>query len=438
MLLSRRALLKGGLATGALLWALPSQACTPAPPTRDDRVRLEFWAFSETRIWWQKRAHELYKQRVNPKLEIDWIVLPYGQMHDKLLIAAEAGAGGPDIADVEISQFSKFLKGRTNFVPLNEAIQAMGGTDKLYTASATDPWSWKGVIYGLGNELNTCLLAYRWDIFDQYGLKTPIQTWQEFAEVGKRLKEASRGEVALTDFPDQSWGIWWMMTLQQGGGFFDSEGWPIINNEKGVRTLDYHQRAVYEDKWAIITPIGPAYNTALAAGKIATQLGPSWRFSGFMRQAVAQTKGKWMLQPFPRWEPGGSRTATWGGTGVCVVRDSFYRDAAVAFVVWEHMTPEAVLFDFEKRNVWPTLKPAWSDPRLTEPIDFFNNQRVGEVIREVSPEIPKWYNSPFWAEVTDATVRVGITPAMQGRVPAKQALDAAYEEAMRVIRAQIA
>src|SRR5262245_65653957 len=108
--LSRRDLLRiGGLATLGLA------ACAPAPASVAGTTRLEAWAFSETRVTWQQRAARLYAQRVDPTLSVEWTVLPNQQMHDKLLIASQAGTGGPDLADVEISQFSRFLQGRPTF-----------------------------------------------------------------------------------------------------------------------------------------------------------------------------------------------------------------------------------------------------------------------------------------------------------------------------------
>jgi len=118
------------------------------------------------------------------------------------------------------------------------------------------------------------------------------------------------------------------------------------------------------------------------------------------------------LQPLPRWDAGGSRTATWGGTGVSVLKTSENAAEAQDFVLFEHTTPEALLFDFAKRQVWPTYKPAFSDPRLNQPLPFFDNQKVGDLIKEVSPEINKWYNSPYYPETTDTCLRLGITPAL--------------------------
>jgi arabinosaccharide transport system substrate-binding protein len=155
---------------------------------------------------------------------------------------------------------------------------------------------------------------------------------------------------------------------------------------------------------------------------------------------MKQTEGKWMVQPMPVWESVQSApTATWGGTGVCVSKAGRYRDFALDFVLWEHLTPEAVIEDYKERNVWPTLKAAWTHPKtkdvFTAPDPWFNKQDVGSIVRDVADKIPKWYNSPFWNEGTDAMTRVGLVPALQGSNPQDPAetLPAAAKEAERII-----
>ena len=403
---------------------------TGAKPT------LEFWAFTNTRTAWQEKAWKLYQQQQKPDFDLHFLILPYSQMHDKIMITSQAGSGGPDIADIEISQFSRYIKGDVIFLDMTPKLQQRGVLDKLYRPSATDPWSWNGKVYGLGNELNTCLLSYRWDIWDKAKVKTPIATWEEFAEQAQKFHQDTGNY--LLDVPYTDWGTWWMLTLQQNGGFFGPDGKPTLNAPPSIKTLAFQKTAI-KDGWTILRPTGQAYNAALSSGTVASLLGPSWQFSGFVQQNLKETAGKWHLQAFPRWTAGGSRTATWGGTGVTVLKTSPLAEEAVDFVVWEHTTPEAVLFDFEERQVWPTFKPAFQDPRLTQPIPFFDNQPVGKLIEEVSPEINKWYNSPFWPETTDACVRVGITPAMQDPArSAAAALNAAQQEALSIIQFETA
>jgi len=408
--------------------------CGPAVNTGVKKT-LEFWAFADTRLAWQKKAFELYKQQKNPDFDIDWVILPYGQMHDKILITSQAGSGGPDIADIEISAFSRFIKGDVIFAELTPRLTEMGVLDKLFRPSATDPWSWKGKIYGMGNELNTCLLSYRWDLWQKAGVKTPIATWAEFAQEAERYHKDT-GKY-LIDFPYSDWSSWWMMSLQKKSGFFNDQGLPILNSPTSVDVLKFQQQALAS--WSRTRPDGQAYNTALSAGDITSLIGPSWDFSGGIQENNPNTKGKWHLQPIPAWEPGGSRSATWGGTGVCVLKTSSSVAEAVDFVTFEHTTPEALLNDFKIRQVWPTFKPALNDPLLSTPLEFFDHQRVGEVIKEVSPEINKWYNSPYWPEVTDAMVRTAITPAVQNpKMSTEEALNAAQNESMRIINFETA
>lgn len=406
--MTRRTFLKGasagaaGLATGPLLSGCGSDA--------GSEKRLQFWAFTDTRIEWQKQAFELYKREKQPDFEIDWLVLPFRQMHDQLLITAQAGSGGPDIADVEVSQFPRFVKGDVLFHDLKPKLVEMGEWDNLYHASATDPWSFDGKAHGIGNELNTCLFAYRWDVLEKAGIDPDIATWDVFIERAKEFHDKTGHH--LLDFEYTDWSTWWKLALQQGGGFFDQNGRPSFDDKIGVKTLAWMQAGI-DEGWAVPTPVGQAYNVALEEGRIASQIGPSWLFSGFNQQNIPDTEGKWRLAPFPRWEPGGSRTATHGGTGVAVSRLSENAEAAMDFVLWEHTNTQALLQDFELRQVWPTYRPAFGNEALTKPLKFFDGQRVGDLMREVSPEINTVYTSPFWTEATDAFVRVALTPAIQ-------------------------
>jgi arabinosaccharide transport system substrate-binding protein len=450
--LTRRRVFLGPLELGstALLASL-AMSCAPAGASPGEKKPLlEMWAFSRTRTAWQERAFKQYYSqgdgrgtpiRYGGRFDINFLVLPYAQMHDKMMITTQAGQGGPDIVDIEISRYSQFIKGGVvGFIPLNQYLKDFGGEDALFKGSATDPWSWRDEIHGLGNELNACAMAYRWDLFEQYGIRTPIRTYEEMAEAGKKLQRDTGGRVFIIDFPIDGWGYWWMMTLQQGGGFFDVEGRPKWHEPSGVRTMRFIQEALYgpnkdgRDAWAMVPPAGPSRNAAFINGEILTILGPSWNISGFPRQNLKQTDGKWMVQPMPVWAGVPSApTATWGGTGVCVPRTARHRDWAIEFVLWEHFTPDAVIEDFRERQVWPTLKKAWGKEELTAPIPWFNNQRVGDVINEVADKIPKWFNSPFWPEGTDAFTRVGLVPALQGKRDPAQALLEAKAEAERII-----
>ncbi|HEY4382881.1 MAG TPA: substrate-binding domain-containing protein [Ktedonobacteraceae bacterium] len=241
----RRTFLKaaGGVAAGSFFFG----GCGEAPAfNRGVKKTLSFWAFSDTRIKWQQHAFELYKKERNPDFEIEWLILPYNQMHDQVLVTSQAGTGGPDIADIEISQFARYIKGDVIFADLTPMLQEKGILDNVYRPSATDPWSWKGRVYGIGNELNTVLLSYRWDVWEKAKVQTPINTWDQFVEEAKRFHQDT-GHY-LIDFPYDDWASWWIMALQQHRGFFNAQGQPILNDPINVQTLQFQQQAI-KDGW---------------------------------------------------------------------------------------------------------------------------------------------------------------------------------------------
>src|SRR5579859_4216087 len=78
---SRRTFLKatGGLAASSSAFL---SACAGSPSTGAKKI-LNFWAFSDTRTAWQKKAWELYKQQKQPDFEINWLIFPYQQMRSE-------------------------------------------------------------------------------------------------------------------------------------------------------------------------------------------------------------------------------------------------------------------------------------------------------------------------------------------------------------------
>lgn len=431
--LTRRGFMKAGAA--GILAGSGLSACAPGSRKRvNGKPVLNFWTWDRNgRGPWQQNAWRLYKKKHNPDFEIEWLFLPFQQMHDKILIAAEAGSGGPDISDIEISTFGRFIRGQPIFVDMTSALQKSQALSKLYRPSASDPWSYQGKVYGLGNELNTCLMCYRWDVYEKAGVKTPIETWDQFADEARRYHKDTGKYLMDVEYLD--WGEWWQLTLQQGGGFFNKAGHPTIDSPEGVRTLNYRLAAL-RDGWSFLRSSesgSPQQFTALGAGQVATIIGPPWYFAGNTQNYIPDTKGKWRLQGFPRWESGGSRTATYGGTGMCVLKSCPLPDEAVDFVIWAHTNVDSVLFDYHNRQTFPTYKPAYQDAALKEPVAFFDKQHVGELIDEISPEINTWYNSPYWPNAVDTTVREGITPALSKHVPPKQALHKTQQDTLNII-----
>jgi arabinosaccharide transport system substrate-binding protein len=424
-MLTRRGFLKasGGALAGAYVLGLAG--CGGGEEGGSGDNTLEFWAFDDGRADLARAAIETQEWKdVHGNVEVNFRIFPYEQMHDKLLTSLVSGKGAPDVADVEISRFSNFIKGdELPFVDLTDRI----GDDinDVYKPAATDPWTWQNKIYGVGNELNTCVLAYRADVMEETGVQTPFETWDEVIEAGQAVSNDERKMFALHDI---AFGDHYMLSQSSGTTYFDENGEYIGDNEKSVGALQFLHDMVYDSGIAGIAPVvandnwyPPQYRAAFRAEKFIALFGPPWHVS-FLFTDVPEQSGKWSVQKLPSGLGAGLPTANFGGTGQCVTTQSQNVDAAYDLVRISNLTTEGVMADFKARTAYPAYKPAYDEPALQKPNEYFGGEKIGELYSELAPELPPFNQSTVWGQATEALVREAITPVMQDKMDAKTAL----------------
>ncbi|HEV8637095.1 MAG TPA: extracellular solute-binding protein, partial [Chloroflexota bacterium] len=202
----------------------------------------------------------------------------------------------------------------------------------------------------------------------------------------------------------------------------------------GVKALEFLADIVNKDQIAMLAPQGPTYWAAINAGDTVGEIGAPWAQGNLFQNSKEKTAGKWTVQPFYEWEGKGPRTSSRGGTGTAIIESSKNREVAAQFLRWMYTT-DVIMYDYVLRKIIPTYKPMWNDARLNTPDPFFNNVVVGKIVQEAAAKMEPFYNSPWLREISDAINR-GITPVMQGKTPAKQALDEIKAELDRLIAQQ--
>lgn len=439
--LSRREFLKGVALTasaGLVAACAPPTGAPGAPaaaptagaaaqPATQEKVTLQMWAFATNRVKWEEAMIPTFEEQ-NPGYTVKITTFPYADMHDKLLTALQAGTGAPDIGDVARQEHTRYLKERDTLLPLDDRLGAE--KENLFLGSAVAEWTYKGKIYGIGNELNACLMFYRFDLFAEAGIEDqPIDTWEEFLEKGKLYTEKT-GKF-FTACPDQD-NAYYTILSQYGGGWFDKDGNCNVNNPFAVRILQMLHDWVYVDKIAELMPGGNYYNSAwygaLSAGDYAVVFGAPW-YQGFMKDNAPGVAGKWHMGPLPIYQDGtGARSATFGGTGMTITEQSKYPDQCWEFIRLCNLTVEGQMKGFELQNLYPTYRPAWEDERLFRPDPYFDNQKPGDFLKAIAGEMPLPSTSPYWTFVNDALTRLAIAPVMADTATAQEALDAVCAE----------
>jgi arabinosaccharide transport system substrate-binding protein len=436
--LSRREFLGASAGAAAALGGVGGIEASIVPARKapvvlhQEAITLEVWGFNAERLNFAENAANLpaFKDK-HPNVTVNFSQYQFAQMHDRLLAALASGQGAPDMAEVEIARFSQFLKGdRVPFVPLTERIGAE--VDNIYKPAASDPWTWDGEIYGLGNELNAVVLTYRQDILDELGVETPFETWDQVIEAGKQI--AADGETKTFALHDIAFGDWFQMAQVAGTSLFDAEGNYQGDQPLSVEAMQFLHDLVFVDQVAGIAPataqedwFGPAYWAAFKAEQFTMLYGPPWHI-GRLQIDVPEQSGLWAAQRMPTGLGESRPTANFGGTGQCITEQSQYADICYDLIAAGNLSVEGALFDFEQRTVYPAYIPAYELPELKEPSEYFSGAVIGELYSSVAPDLPPFNQSPYFNDAVQAMVRLVITPVMTDQQEPEPALQALGEE----------
>lgn len=149
-------------------------------------TELTFWTFNGLHEqFYQEMVKEWNQKYPERKIKLNTVVYPYGQMHDNLSVSLIAGEGLPDIADVELSRFSNFLKGKD--IPLADLTPLIEKDRDKFVEARLALYSKNGKLYGLDTHVGTTVMFYNMDIMKKAGVDpASIKTWEDYRRAGKK------------------------------------------------------------------------------------------------------------------------------------------------------------------------------------------------------------------------------------------------------------
>lgn len=408
----------------ALLMLLAGPVLTSA----QDAVSLELWTFVNTHARWFREQAERYQAEVNPNFELEVVEIAYADLHDRLLISLQSGGvGAPDIADIEQGRFGSFLRaGDPGLVPLNELLETGGYNDQLVSTRQA-LYTYNGNTYGIEHALTPVVLYYRADVWEGAGYDPQtFETWDDFVEAARGVVAANPGVVPLPVFND----LHQVLLRQRGGDYFNAEGEVTIDSELSIDTMNW-LLGLIDEGVAAQPPSGDALWAAFKDGTLISQVGADW-YAGFFKDNAPELEGKWKAAPLPAWEPGGSRTSVYGGTGATVIATSPNTEAALDFLEFAMLSVEGNVRRFELTNLFPPFIPAMDNERLHAADPYFSGQDLGALFAEVGPEAPAQYQSPFRSQLNDL-----LTAAFQDIIDRNRTPEEVYTEIAQTVRDEI-
>lgn len=343
--------------------------------------------------------------------------------YTKLRTALQAGAGAPDVVQIEFQ-----------YIPTFTVIDALLDL-RPYGASALKDrfvdWTWaqvsgqNGEIWAIPQDTGPMGMLYRQDIFDQYGIGVP-KTWDEFAAAARTLHTANP-DVYLTNFAANQAAAWHGLMWQAGAK-------PYVSTSKSDITLDvkdegtqrlakYWGGLAKEGVIGVETDFTDAWYTALNNGKYATWLTAAWG-PVFLAGSAKSTAGKWRAAPLPQWDAAKPNSGNWGGSTSAVVRSSKNPIAAAQFAQFLNSDAETAKMFATKQFLFPPTKALLSDPSFVdEPLDFYGGQQVNKVFADIGDTVNLSFQWPPFLDqvVTDWVETVG--KSLTDKTDAVAALD---------------
>lgn len=317
-----------------LLMTMLSTGCNSSvkPLLVESTTNFTFWTFVEQHKQFFNDAitswnSENKGRQINLAIE----VYPYDEMHSKLQIALQSGAGAPDMVDIEASRYPIFLNGNISLISLNSIVEPL---KEDLIMGRLENYAKNSNYYGIDYHVGVTVAYYNKEILQKAGVNPDdIKLWSDFVAAGKKVKEAT-GKPMMTVEIKNMW-TYYPMISQLGSNYLDKDGKVIVDNQINIKVLQYLKDMIYKDKIAIPAPGGEHYTedyyAFMSKGGAAAVIMPIW-FMGRFTDYMPELKGKMIIKPMPAWTPGGSRSAGMGGTGTSITNQCKNLELAKEFL----------------------------------------------------------------------------------------------------------
>lgn len=385
------------------------------------KEKITYWAWAEHIE--VAKALESDFEAMYPDIDVEPVALGAWDLHDKLLISLVSGVGAPDVALIVTRRAPAFV-GTGGLLNLTKWA-------KEYE-SRMDPATWaavakNGEVYGMPYDRHPAVLFYRADLFEQYGIDAPIETWDELVDAGMRMRSAGGPFMLWQMYPGGKWGAshFLMFFHSRGCNIYDATGSVIEHNDCGYSLLDWWYKAAFEYQISLLADHHtPDFWAAVSNDQLATFPIPLWGLAR-LKKEVPEQAGKWRAMPWPKWEPDSPPyTGVWGGNVLVIPKQTKHPEAAWRWVEFLSTTLKGQLTAWEIGGSVPAYLPALNDPALDRPVDYLGGQSLLPVLaaRQIPP-----INYFDWAR-TEEVIGYAIEACFSGKKSPAQAWEDAEAE----------
>lgn len=398
----------------------------------EDATTMEYWTFVDLHgKHFEKMVNLWNEQNVDRQIKLNVTVMPYDDMHSKLLLAVQTGKGAPDISDIEVGQFPNFLAGKdVPLVALNDVVEPYRSN---LVQSRLGIYSKDGQIYGFPTHVGATVAFYNTDILEAAGVDyTTIKTWADFEEAGRKVSQKT-GKFMGTADTSAIWQCAMFLTMN-GQDFTDENGNPTVNSPELAEALGMLQRLKEEN--IIGTIPGGQPDTEEAKGEYnlenyASAMMPEWYMSRFINE-MPDLKGKIAIAPLPVLKEGQPRSLGLGGTGTVVTKTAVNIELAKDFLTFAKISETANIEIWNTLGFDPVNTTVWGMKDVTHNPDnvyvqYFKNNAF-DVLNEIKDEIMMIKSTSASPTIYNVICTVTMNEIFEDGVDPMEALNAAQEQ----------
>ena len=350
-------------------------------------------------VWaWTPGTEDAVKmfEKAHPNIKVKLQNVGQGPPHyRKVRTVLKSGKGLPDVIQMEFQYIPSFtltksLLDLTPYLPNNFLSNYPEWIQKQINI--------QGGVYGVPWDSGPLGLIYRKDLLDKAGIKTPIKTWDEFAQDAIKYHQANPKSY-LVNLPGGQTGQWLALFWQNGARPFTTDPSNMkvdLTDPKIKQVTEFWDKLYQAGAISHDADFNDAWYQGFAKGKYAGWLSAAWG-PIFLQDYTKSSKGEWRAQPLPQWQEGQNVSGNWGGSTLAVIKQSKYPAAATEFARWilnERQPVEMFSFD---RFLFPPQNFMLNNPQwLNKKYDFYGGQAVNKVYADIANTVDKnWAWDPI-------------------------------------------
>jgi len=358
-------------------------------------------------------------------IAVNFSETPYGEAHQKQLLAYEQGDGQYDVAQFDNTFLAPFGAAEA-MTPLDAYLADSAEYDiSDFSTGQQEYGMYDGDTLGLTLSTEPMIQWYRTDIYDELGLK-PAETWDEFLSNAQAVQESGLGDGNLIGFGPGS--SWWFMTLvwSFGGQLYDADLNPTVNSPEAIEAMTYMTELFKNAPPGAISATGDDVMFKFLSQDIGSIIQYSGYYGFTLNPEFNKYVGKMATAKMPLGAVDITHLAGWN---IGIPADSQKQDEA-----WQFL--EFVLGKSNARDFLDSGAAAIGRTSITSDAELLADQPYLELLNiPSSSRIERYPQLKVWPEM-DQAITQAITGILDGQSSVEDGLNDLNEELTPILAAE--